>query len=88
MTTLRATSQQIPSEHRNFSPCCGVKMSYRRDRQDWPTREAMNMMTRTVVLRQKQAMRQRIRATVHARRIAVLTDPPQTQPVEEPATAR
>jgi hypothetical protein len=48
----------------------------------------MNMMTRTVVLRQRQAMRQRIRATVHARRIAMVANPPETEPVEEPATAR
>ncbi|MEV4412094.1 hypothetical protein [Catellatospora sp. NPDC049609] len=48
----------------------------------------MNVMTRTEVLRQRQAMRQRIRATVHARRVALVTGPPETEPVEESAPAR
>ncbi|GAB4046861.1 MULTISPECIES: hypothetical protein [Catellatospora] len=48
----------------------------------------MNVMTRSEVLRQRQAMRQRIRATVHARRIAMVVDAKEFEPVEEPAAAR
>ncbi|WP_155374392.1 hypothetical protein [Catellatospora vulcania] len=48
----------------------------------------MNVMTRSEVLRQRQAMRQRIRATVHARRIAMVVDAKEFEPVEEPVAAR
>lgn len=48
----------------------------------------MNVMTRSEVLRQKQAMRQRIRATVHARRIEMVANPPESDPVEETTAAR
>ncbi|GHJ50212.1 hypothetical protein Cs7R123_75540 [Catellatospora sp. TT07R-123] len=45
-------------------------------------------MTRSEMLRQRQAMRQRIRATVHARRIAQVTGQFETDQAEETAAAR